>query len=200
MKTWIRFLATLCLAVCSLAAQADTLRVTISADFQLPPLSPDPGTLSLDFSVSEPLTGVVTQGDGAFFVSNLAVNAIFNGSATTSLVNSVGWFAYTDPEYLGLDIRMSSLLVPGDLMQLILVTPVSLFSSGTVAPTLERLSLSELSGAICYYGTGSGVCTADGPMTNGGYAVSEVPEPHAAWLLSVGLLLLSGARRPGPHG
>lgn len=196
MKTWIRHLAALCLAACSCATLAETLRVDLTADFQLPPLSPAPGTLAVAFSVDEPLTGVAPQGDFAFTLSDVIIAAAFNGSITTSTVNTVGWFDYGNQFYWGIDIRMANLLVPGDLMQLILTTPMSLYSGSTAAPTLERLSLADLNGAICYYGTGSGACTAQGPMSSGTYAVSVVPEPQAAWMLLLGLLVLAGRRWP----
>jgi hypothetical protein len=196
MKTLNRHLAALCLAACSWAAQAETLRVDVTADFQLPPLSPGPGNLSLAFSVDEPLSGVTPQGDFAFLLSDLIIAAAFNGSITTSTVNTVGWFDYGGQNYWGIDIRMANLLVPGDLMQLILSTPLNLYTGSTAAPTLERLSLTDLLGSICYYGTGSGVCTAQGPMSSGTYAVSVVPEPQAAWLLLLGLLVLAGRRWP----
>ncbi len=202
MKTWNRFLAALCLACCTLAAQAQTqtLRMTISANFQLPPLSPELGTLSVAFSVTEPLEGVAPQGDFAFVLSNLALDAVFNGSATTSLVNAVGWFNYADQSYYGIDIRMSNLLVPGDLMQLILGTPASPYSGSTETPTLERLNLDNLLGSICYYGTGSGACTAEGPISNGTYAVTAVPEPAALLLLPAGLLMVAlRVRRQRPR-
>ena len=202
MKTLIRFLAALSLAVCSWASQAETLRVEVTADFQLPPLSPAPGTLSLAFSVDEPLSGVAPQGSFAFTLSNLVIAGAFNGSITTSTVNTVGWFDYGDQNYWGIDIRLSNLLVPGDLMQMILTTPMSLYSGSTDTPTLERLSLADLLGAICYYGTGSGACTAQGPMSSGTYAVTAVPEPQAVWLLLLGLAVLAGRRglRQGDSG
>ena len=153
-------------------------------------------SVSLAFSVDEPLSGVTPQGDFAFQLSDVIIAAAFNGSVTTSTVNTVGWFDYGGQNYWGIDIRMANLLVPGDLMQLILSTPLNLYSGSTAAPTLERLSLADLSGAICYYGTGSGACTADGPMSSGTYAVSVVPEPQAAWLLLLGLLMLAGRRWP----
>ncbi|MBA4178173.1 MAG: hypothetical protein C0505_16700 [Leptothrix sp. (in: Bacteria)] len=187
-----RHLAALCLAACSWASQAETLRVDLTADFQLPPMSPAPGTLSLAFSVDEPLSGVAPQGNFAFTLSDVIIAAAFNGSVTTSTVNTVGWFDYGGSSYWGIDIRMADLLVPGDLMQLILGTPMSLYSGTTAAPTLERLSLTDLFGSICYYGTGSGACTAQGSMSSGTYAVSVVPEPQTVWLLSLGLLVLAG--------
>jgi hypothetical protein len=196
MKTLTRHLAALCLAACSWAVQAETLRVDVTADFQLPPLSPQAGTVSLAFSVDEPLSGVTPQGDFAFLLSDVIIAAAFNGSVTTSTVNTVGWFDYSDQFYWGIDIRMANLLVPGDLMQLILSTPMSLYSGSTAAPTLERLSLADLAGSICYYGTGSGACTAQGPMSSGTYAVTVVPEPQAAWLMLLGLLVLAGRRWP----
>ncbi len=201
MKTLARHLAALCLAAFSWAAQAETLRVDITADFQLPSLNPGSGNLSLGFSVDEPLSGVTPQGDFAFQLSGLVIAGAFNGSTTTSTVNTVGWFDYGGQNYRGIDIRMANLLVPGDLMQLILATPMSLYSGSTTAPTLERVSLVDLPGSICYYGTGSGACTAQGPMSSGTYALSAVPEPQAAWLLSLGLLslgllLLAGRRWP----
>jgi len=198
MKTLTRQLAALCLVACSWATQAETLRVDLTADFMLPPLSPGPGTLALAFSVNEPLTGVVPQGSFAFLLNDVIIAAAFNGSITTSTVNTVAWFDYSDTFYWGIDIRLSNLLVPGDLMQMILTTPMSLYSGSTAAPTLERLNLADLFGAICYYGTGSGACTAEGPMSSGTYAVSVVPEPQAAWLLALGLLVLAVRRRSLP--
>ncbi len=194
MKTLNRFLASLCLAACSLAAQAETLRVSINSGFELPPLSAGPGTLSISFDVAEPLTGVEPQFSEAFQIRNVTIDSIFNGSPFTSTVNTVGWFSYADSFYYGIDIRMDSVLVPGDRMQFILPTFDILYTGTSSAPTLERLVLTGLGGAICYYGNGFGACTAEGTLTNATYSASPVPEPGAALLLPLGLAFIAAVR------
>jgi hypothetical protein len=190
-----RILASLALLASSLAAQATELSVSVSGQFLLPPMVTEPGTFSLHFDLSEPLTGVVPQGDTAFTLQNVPVQAVFNGSPVMANAREAGWFSYADQNYFGFDIRLSDLLVPGDLMQLIIVTPDSLYSGASNAPILERLSLAGLSGAICYYGNGSGACTAEGPISNTLYRVAVVPEPTTLLMLPAGLALLAAAAR-----
>jgi hypothetical protein len=193
--TLARTLAALCLAASSVAVHAIELHVSITSDFDLPPLSAGPGTLALDFDLSEPLSGVTPQADFAFLLSDITVNAIFNGTLATSTTNQVGWFAYADSNYFGIDLRLQNLLVPGDLLQFIFTSPESLFSGTTAAPKLDRLSLSALSGGLYHYPTGVGGFTAEGPLSNATYRVSAVPEPTVAWLLPIGLLLIAGLQR-----
>jgi hypothetical protein len=188
MPTLNRFLATVCVAACSLSAHAETsLRVDIVSGFDLPPLSAGPGTLSMAFELPEPLEGVEPQFAEAFQIRNVNISAVFNGTPFTSTVNTVGWFNYAESFYSGIDIRLDDVLVPGDRMQFILPTFDALYSGTSSAPTLERLALSGLGGAICYYGNGSGACTAEGILANATYKVSAVPEPAAALLLPLGL-------------
>jgi hypothetical protein len=195
MKNLPRLLAALCLAACSLAAQAETLRVSVSGDFELPPLTAGPGALSLSFDVAAPLVGVVPQFDFAFQISNVTIDSVFNGSPFTSTVNTVGWFNYADSNYYGVDIRMDDVLVPGDRLQLIVGTPESPYTGPNTDPTLQHVAWSGLGGLVCYYGNGTGACTAEGPMSNVNYAVAAVPEPAAAWLLPMGLLLIAARHR-----
>jgi hypothetical protein len=195
MKTFSRVLAALGLAACSLAAQAETLRVSIAGNFDLPPLSAGPGTFSMRFDLAEPLEGVVPQFAEAFILNTVRVESVFNGTPFTSTVNTVGWFSYADSFYYGIDIRLDNVLVPGDLMQFILVTlDGSLYTGTSDAPTLERVELSGLGGAICYYGLGTGACTAEGTMSGVSYAVGVVPEPATAWLLPLGLAYVAARR------
>jgi hypothetical protein len=183
MKTLPHTLAALCVAACSLAAHAETLRVGIQGGFELPPLTAGPGTLSMNFEVAEPLIGVEPQFAEAFQIRNLTIDSVFNGSPFTSTVNTVGWFSYPASSYHGIDIRLDNVLVPCDRLQFIFGTPVSPFTGSSDAPMLERLVLSGLGGAVCYYGNGTGACTATGTMSDVSYALSAVPEPAAAWLL-----------------
>jgi hypothetical protein len=201
MNTLNNFLATVCVAACSLAAHAQTsLRVDIVSGFDLPPLSAGPGTLSMAFELLEPLEGVEPQFAEAFQVRNLNISAVFNGTPFTSTVNTVGWFNYAESFYSGIDIRLDDVLVPGDRMQFILSTFDALYSGTSSAPTLERLMLSGLGGSICYYGNGTGACTADGVLSNATYRVSAVPEPAAALLLPLGLLYIGALVRRRQRG
>lgn len=195
MKMFSRVLAVLGLAACSLAAQAEPLRVSIAGNFELPPLSAGPGTLSMHFDLAEPLVGVVAEGAEAFLVINTSIDTVFNGTPFTSTLNTVGWFSYADSSYYGIDIRLDNVLVPGDRMQFIIVTlDGSLYTGTSDAPTLERVELSGLGGAICYYGFGTGACTANGTMSGVSYAVGVVPEPATAWLLPLGLAYIAARR------
>lgn len=195
MKMFSRVLAVLGLAACSLAAQAEPLRVSIAGNFDLPPLSAGPGTLSMHFDLAEPLVGVVAEGAEAFLVINTSIDTVFNGTPFTSTLNTVGWFSYADSSYYGIDIRLDNVLVPGDRMQFIIVTlDGSLYTGTSDAPTLERVELSGLGGAICYYGFGTGACTANGTMSGVSYAVGVVPEPATAWLLPLGLAYIAARR------
>ncbi|MFN0183734.1 MAG: hypothetical protein ACKVQR_07955 [Aquabacterium sp.] len=189
MNTLRKTLAVLCLTAAAVAAHADVLRVSMTSNFTLPSMVDGVGSLSVAFELPEPLVGVMPEGDFAFLLRNIGVDAVFNGSAVRSTVNTLGWFNYADFNYFGLDVRLRDLLVPGDLMQMILVTPQVLYSGSTVAPTLERLSLDGLAGAICYYGTGTGACTAEGWLSAGTYDVTAVPEPAVALMLPLGLAL-----------
>ena len=201
MNTLNRFLATVCVAACSLAANAETsLRVDIVSGFDLPPLSAGPGTLSMAFELLEPLEGVEPQFAEAFQVRNLNISAVFNGTPFTSTVNTVGWFNYAESFYSGIDIRLDDVLVPGDRMQFILSTFDALYSGTSSAATLERLMLTGLGGSICYYGNGTGACTADGVLSNATYRVSAVPEPAAALLLPLGLLSIGALVRRRQRG
>jgi MYXO-CTERM domain-containing protein len=195
MKTLSKTLAALCLAAAALAAHAEDLRVTVTSNFTLPPLTDGVGSLSIGFDIAEPLTGVIAEGDLSFRIVDIGITANFNGIAVTSTSNQVGWFNYADQFYYGIDIRLRDLLVPGDLIQLILATPVATYSGTTSAPALERLSLSGLQSGIYYYGLGSGAVTAEGLLTEATYNVSAVPEPAAALMLPLGLLLIAGVRR-----
>ena len=195
MNSLHKTLAALCLAATALVAQADELRVSLTSDFNLPPLSAGPGTLSLAFTLSEPLPGVMPQFDFGFQLTNVPIDAVFNGTSASSTTNTIAWFAYADQNYFGIDIRLQNLLVPGDALQFIFTTPDALYSGTTSAPTLERLSLSNLGGGLYYYPTGFGGFTSEGPLSNATYDVSVVPEPAAAWLLPVGLLLIAGLQR-----
>jgi hypothetical protein len=195
MKTLSRTLAALCLAATACAALAEDLRVTLSANFELPPLTAGPSTLQLGFTLPEPLTGTIAEGESSFRIVDIDIDAVFNGSAASSQSNLVGWFSEPQFGYQGIDVRLSNLLVPGDLLQMIFVTPVVLFSGPSASPTLERLSLSDFGGGIYYYATGSGASTADGLMGNATYAVSPVPEPAAWWTLPLGLAFIAAVRR-----
>lgn len=195
MNTFHRVLASLCLVVFSVTAQAETLRVSINAGFDVPPLATGPGTFSMSFELPEPLAGVVPQGDEAFALGNVPIIGIFNGAPFTSAVNSVAWFNYADPTYRGIDIRMSNMFVAGDQLQMIVSTTDALYTGPADAPTLERLHIEDLGGFLCYYATGSGACTAEGPMFSTVYDVSAIPEPASLWLFPVGLGLLATWRR-----
>jgi hypothetical protein len=197
MKNFSKTLAALFLAAAAMAAQAEDLMVAVTANFTLPPLMHGPGSLSIGFDLTEPIPGVIAEFDTSFRIENIGIDAIFNGSAVTSTVNQVGWFSYPDSHYFGIDVRLRDLLVPGDLMQLILTTPLPLSSGPAGEPKLERLSLSDLQGGIYYYGAGSFVPTAEGQLSDGTYRVSAVPEPAAALMLPLGLLLIAMLRRRG---
>lgn len=195
MKTLSKTLAALCLAAAAVAAQAEDLRVTFTSNFTLPPLTEGLGSLSIGFDLAEPIAGVIAEGDLSFRLENIAIDAIFNGSAATSTSNLIGWFNYPDYNYFGLDVRLKDLLVPGDYLQMILVTPLPLYSGTTSAPKLDLLSLGDLQGGIYYYGTGYGIPTAEGLLSAATYNVSAVPEPAAALMLPLGLLFIALRRR-----
>jgi hypothetical protein len=195
MNLLIKTLATLCLAAAAVAAQAEDLRVAVNADFTLPPLTEGVGSLFIGFDLAQPIPGVIAEGDTSFRVEDIGINALFNGSAVTSAVNQVGWFSDADSFYHGIDVRLRDLLVPGDLMQLILTTPMALSSGPMSAPVLDRLSLSGLQGGIYYYGPGSFIPTAEGLLSAASYKVSAVPEPAAALMLPLGLVLIAALRR-----
>ncbi len=195
MKTLSKTLAALCLAAAAVAAQADDLRVTFTSNFTLPPLTEGLGSLSIGFDLADPLPGVIPEYDSSFRLENIAIDAIFNGSAATSTSNLVGWFNYPEYNYFGLDVRLKDLLVPGDLMQMILFAPQVLYSGTTSAPQLDLLSLADMQGGIYYYGAGSFIPTAEGVLSAATYNVSAVPEPAAALMLPLGLLLIALRRR-----
>jgi hypothetical protein len=120
------------------AARAETLRVSIAGNFDL----------------AEPLEGVVPQLAEAFILNNVRVDSVFNGTPLTSTVNTVGWFSHADSFYYGIDIGLDNVLVPGDLMQFVVVTlDGSLYTGTSDAPTLERVELSGLGGAIAGHAT-----------------------------------------------
>ena len=196
-KTLLRFVLGmgLALAATAVAAQAAELRVAVTANFTLPPLYAEPGTLSLGFDLAEPIPGVIAEGDTGFRVENISIDASFNGVAMNSTVNQAGWFAEPAFGYYGLDVRLSDVLVPSDRLQLILVTPLALYSGATSAPTLERLSLSDLGGGTYYYPTGFGAFTAEGQLSGATYEVSAVPEPAAALMLPLAMALIATVRR-----
>lgn len=92
MKIMSRFLAALCASASSLAVQADTLRVTTTANFELPLLTAGPSTLSLGFSLTEPLAGVIAGGVSNFRLENIAIDRGFNSSSvTTRAIRSAGF-------------------------------------------------------------------------------------------------------------
>ena len=66
-----------------IAAQAERLSVHVGADFQLAPLFPEPSTLDLAFSLTQPLNDVVVDGPLAFRLSDLAVDIVLDGTAST---------------------------------------------------------------------------------------------------------------------
>jgi hypothetical protein len=188
-------LATLCLAATTLAAQAVDLTVSIAANFNLPPLSAGPGTLTMSFTVSDPVSGAIPESEFGFKLADLSVAATFNSSSITSTANQIAWFAYTDSNYFGIDLRLRNMLVPGDVLQMIIPTFDALYTGTAAAPTLEKLNLGNLSGGIYYYPSGLGGATSEGLLSNVSYDVSAVPEPAAAWLLPVGLMLIAGLQR-----
>lgn len=92
-------------------------------------------------------------------------------------------------------MRLKRLLVRGDLLQMIFVTPNVLFSGAAAMPALDRLDLSDLTGGIYYYQRDVGGFIAEGLMSQASYAASAAPEPAVAWLLPLGVLLIVAARR-----
>jgi hypothetical protein len=199
MHTFRKTLATLCLAATTLAAHAVDLTVAIGANFDLPPLSAGPGTLSLSFTVADPVAGAIPESNEAFKLIDRTITASFNGTPVTSVENSVAWFAYVSQNYYGIDVRLRNMLVPGDLLQMIIPTFDPLYTGTSAAPVLELLSLVNQSGGMYYYPTGSGAFSAEGLLSSVSYTVSAVPEPAAAWLLPAGLVLMAGLRRRRMH-
>jgi len=188
-------LATLCLLATTLAAQAVDLKVAVSGNFNLPPLSAGPGSLTLTFNVTDPIAGATPEGEEAFSLTNLAIAATFDSTAVLSVQNSVAWFAYASDSYFGFDVRLRNLLVPGDVLQMIVGTSAPLYSGTSSAPVLDLVSLTGLGGILAYYPTGFGGSPTSGPLSNTSYAVTPVPEPAAAWLLVPGLMVLGGLCR-----
>ena len=202
MKSFRNTLAALCLAAAAVAAHAEVVSVSITADYTLPPLSPDLRSLSISFDIAEPMAGVIPEFDTSFRIADIDVNATFDGSTVLSTTNQVGWFNYADSNYFGIDVRLMNLLVPGDYIQLILTTPGVLYAGSTDAPVLDRLNLTGLGGTIGYFPMSSGGPSASGWLSSATYGVRlaggpvPVPEPATALMVSLGLLLVAmNARR-----
>jgi hypothetical protein len=179
-------------AAASHAAQAEELLVRLEGSFSIAP-STVARPFSIEFRVPDPLTGVSPESAEAFSLLAWPVTATLDGSVGT-YTSRPAWFSYESISYAGFDLRMRDVLTPGDLYQMIVVTPEPLYSGPTSAPTLRLGSLDGLPGEICYYATGSGSCTATGSITNAIWSVSVVPEPAVWLLMSAGLSLLAAAR------
>ena len=201
MKLLRNTLAALCMAAAALAAQAEVVRVSITADYTLPPLLAGLGSLSVGFDIAEPMVGVIPEFDTSFRVENLRLEATFNGSTVVNTSNQVGWFNYADSNYFGVDLRLRNLLVAGDYIQMILTTPDVLYAGTTDTPLLNRLSMSGLGGSIDYYPTGRGGPSASGWLSTATYDVrlasgpTRVPEPATALMVPLGLLLAALHKR-----
>lgn len=194
MHTPFPSLAGLGLALVALSAPAADLRVEFGAAFELPPLTAGPNTVSLGFVLDETLAGALPQFDFAFELRDVALSGDFGGAAFDSRHNSLGWFDYADQNYRGIDLRLRDLLVPGDWLQLLMVTAEPLYSGPNTDPTLLRLSLTGQQGGIYYYPPGSPTFSAEGALTGVRYSVTAVPEPGPAALLAAGLLVLGWRR------
>ncbi len=183
-----RLVAATALAACA-TAQAQDLRLDASGRYTVQPAG-NAGAFALQVDLPEPLTGVIAEGTESFRVQDWPVSVTLDGSAFAT-TGSLGWFDYPQYNYRGFDVRLNNVSTPGDLLQIIFVTADPLYTGPTASPTLERLSLVDLGGAVCYYAMGYGACNWQGDLAGGAYAVSAVPEPRALLLLPAGLALVA---------
>lgn len=201
MNLIVRVIAAAALAACALAARAETLSVNLAATFEMAPLTAGPTLANLAFTIDTPVSAI-QQIPGVALLQNVPIHARFvseAGTGDTELATTeVAWFSFPDRSYFGIDVRLSNLLTPGDVMQFIWTTPAAPYGGTDTAPLLTQQSLTGLSGAVCYYAAGSGACTYAQTFSDGVYSLSAVPEPGAALLLLAGLAGMAGVARRHP--
>lgn len=148
--------------------------------------APFAGTvLTIDFSVPDLVPGAFSaESESAFTISNVPTSIASDIQSIGGTATEIGWFYYADLNYSGIDIRYVNLFTPGDLLQLIISTPIPLFSGATSAPTLILANLNNLYSRI-YYNSNQGP-DAQGSMANTIYAA--VPEPSMVQYTIVGML------------
>jgi hypothetical protein len=151
--------------------------VTIETDFNWIPGSPRlyGDHLKLTFKLPDQRTGFnFSAGLDNFIFYGLSEWVVTNGGVAKSLSGWAGWYDYGASK--GIDVRMTNILLPGDSLQLVVNSPLNLFSGAPSDPTISDLHLKGLSSWMEYYAPDY-TWRAFIPAYNATYDVIAVPEP-----------------------